>query len=196
MKTLKSHYLILISSFAIFSCQSVKTALYDQYSYQQITSIKVEASSIMDKATTPFSNNKEIVEKLLPDVWLLKLNEDELIIVSNWFSDVKTEKERINMLQNKFNISNIVVTKGSEGAVLNYAGKFYNHNAYKINVADTVGAGDCFLAALISKLSLMESPENALRYACAAGALIAGYSGACPDYRISEIDELIANDNN
>ena len=140
--------------------------------------------------------NKEIVEKLLPGVQLLKLNEDELIIVSDWFADVKTEEERINMLQNKFNISNIVVTKGSEGAVLNYAGKFYNHNAYKIKVADTVGAGDCFLAALITKLSLKESPENALRYACAAGALIAGYRGACPNYRISEIDELIANDRN
>lgn len=140
--------------------------------------------------------NKEIVEKLLPDVRLLKLNEDELIIVSDWFADVKTEEERINMLQNKFNISFIVVTKGSEGAVLNYEGKFYNHNSYKVNVADTVGAGDCFLAALITKLSLMESPENSLRYACAAGALIAGYSGACPNYRISQIDELIANDRN
>lgn len=68
MKTLKSLYLILISSFVIFSCQSVKTALYDQYSYQQTTSIKVEASNVMDKATTPFSNNKEIVEKLLLDI--------------------------------------------------------------------------------------------------------------------------------
>ena len=68
MKTIKSLYLILISSFAIFSCQSVKTALYDQYSYQQTTSIKVEASNVMDKATTPYSNNKEIVEKLLLDI--------------------------------------------------------------------------------------------------------------------------------
>ena len=68
MKTLKSLYLILISSIAIFSCQSVKTALYDQYSYQQTTAIKVEASNVMDKATTPYSNNKEIVEKLLLDI--------------------------------------------------------------------------------------------------------------------------------
>ena len=68
MKTLKSLYLILISSIAIFSCQSAKTALYDQYSYQQTTSIKVEASNVMDKATTPYSNNKEIVEKLLLDI--------------------------------------------------------------------------------------------------------------------------------
>ncbi len=138
--------------------------------------------------------NKEIIEKLLHNVQLLKLNEDELIIVSDWFADVKTEEERINMLQNKFNISTVVVTKGSEGAVLNYEGKFYYHNAFKITVADIVGAGDCFLAALITKLSLKESPENALRYACAAGALIASYNGACPNYRVSEIDELIAND--
>ena len=68
MKSLKSIYLILISSLIIFSCQSVKTALFDQYSYQQTTAIKVEASNVMDKATTPFSNNKEAVEKLLLDV--------------------------------------------------------------------------------------------------------------------------------
>ncbi|WP_309608545.1 hypothetical protein [Flavobacterium sp.] len=68
MKTLKSIYFILISSLIIFSCQSVKTALFDQYSYQQTTAIKVEASNVMDKATTPFSNNKEAVEKLLLDV--------------------------------------------------------------------------------------------------------------------------------
>lgn len=140
--------------------------------------------------------NKEIVEKLLPAVQILKLNEDELVIVSDWFGTVKTEEERINMLQNRFNISTIVVTKGGEGAVLNCVGKFYEHKAYKVNVADTVGAGDCFLAALITKLSLKESPENALQYACAAGALIAGYSGACPNYRVSEIAELIANEHN
>ena len=68
MKALKSLYLILIFPVVIFSCQSVKTALYDQYSYQQTTAIKVEASYIMDKATTPYSENKQIVEKLLLDI--------------------------------------------------------------------------------------------------------------------------------
>ncbi len=138
--------------------------------------------------------SKEIIEKLLPAVHILKLNEDELIIVSDWFAAVKTEEERINMLQNKFNIPNIVVTKGGNGAVLNYGGKFYKHKAYKVKVADTVGAGDCFLAALITKFSAKERPENALQYACAAGALIAGYSGACPNYEVSEINDLIEAD--
>ena len=68
MKVLKSLYLIIIFPVVIFSCQSVKTALYDQYSYQQTTAIKVEASHIMDKATTPYSDNKLLIEKLLLDI--------------------------------------------------------------------------------------------------------------------------------
>lgn len=103
MKTLKSLYLILISSFAVFSCQSVKTALYDQYSYQQTTSIKVEASNVMDKATTPYSNNKEIVEKLLLDIDKLveyeKNKPDNEITFAMW--KILTDKEK-NLLSGFF----------------------------------------------------------------------------------------------
>ena len=103
MKTLKSLYLILISSFVIFSCQSVKTALYDQYSYQQTTSIKVEASNVMDKATTPFSNNKEIVEKLLLDIDKLveyeKNKPNNEITFAMW--KILTDKEK-NLLSGFF----------------------------------------------------------------------------------------------
>lgn len=139
--------------------------------------------------------SKDIFELLLPNVHLLKLNEEELVIISNWFATVKTEEERIMMLQDRFNIPNIVVTKGGDGAVLNCAGKFYKHNAYKVKVADTIGSGDCFLAALLTKLFIKESPENALQFASAAGALIASYSGACPDYNVSEIENLIKTAN-
>ena len=103
MKTLKSYYLILISSIAIFSCQSVKTALYDQYSYQQTTSIKVEASNVMDKAATPFSNNKEIVEKLLLDIDKLveyeKNKPNNEITFAMW--KILTDKEK-NLLSGFF----------------------------------------------------------------------------------------------
>ncbi len=135
--------------------------------------------------------SKDIFELLLPDVHLLKLNEEELVIISDWFAELKTEEERMMMLQDKFNIPNIVVTKGGDGAVLNCGGKFYKNGAYMVKVADTIGSGDCFLAALLTKLFIKESPENALQFACAAGALIASYNGACPDYEVSEIENLI-----
>lgn len=68
MKTLKIISSLLFLFTITTSCESIKTAMYDQYSYQQTTAIKVEALSVMNKATTPFSNNKEVVEKLLLDV--------------------------------------------------------------------------------------------------------------------------------
>lgn len=63
MKYLKQLLVVLfLSSFAI-SCNSLKTAVYDHYSYQKTVEIKVESSNLIDKASTPYSNHlKEIGE--------------------------------------------------------------------------------------------------------------------------------------
>ncbi len=156
--------------------------------------LEVAKNKVFDVNLRAPHYTKDIFEKLLPAVHLLKLNEEELTIVSSWFADVKTAEEKIKLLQDKFNIPNIVVTKGGNGAVFNCDGKFYTNKAYKVTVADTVGSGDCFLAALITKLFLKENPQNALQFACAAGALVASYSGACPNYSVHEITDLIKND--
>jgi len=47
------------------SCSALKTAPYDQYSFQKAVELKVEASNLMDKATTPFSEHEEEVEDLM-----------------------------------------------------------------------------------------------------------------------------------
>jgi hypothetical protein len=66
MKKLK---LLIILFFTIFiSCNAIKTAVYDQYSYQQTTSIKVEASKMIDKSTEQYSKNAVEVQKLLLDM--------------------------------------------------------------------------------------------------------------------------------
>ena len=56
----------------------------------------------------------------------------------------------------------------------------YYNSGYKINVADTVGAGDSFLAGLLSKLLNQEEPQKAIDFACALGALVASNEGANP----------------
>ena len=61
MKSLKHKLVILLISSFFFSCSSLKTALYDQYSYQKMIEIKVDASNLMEQATTPYKNHlKEI----------------------------------------------------------------------------------------------------------------------------------------
>ena len=66
----------------------------------------------------------------------------------------------------------------------------YN-SGYQIKVKDTVGAGDSFLASLIAKILTKENPQNALDYACAVGALVAGREGANPKLEAEEIKKFM-----
>ena len=93
----------------------------------------------------------------------------------------------IKFIAEKTNTKHVCVTKGAFGAVLYYNDKFYYNSGYFIKVVDTVGAGDSFLATLIVRLLRGKSPQNSLNYACAIGALVAGYEGANPQISEKEI---------
>ncbi len=67
MKNLKIK-ISLFFSIILVSCTSTRTALFDQYSYQKTTELKVETSNLIDKATTSYSANKVQIDKLLLDV--------------------------------------------------------------------------------------------------------------------------------
>lgn len=69
MKNLRNKYFaIILFTMTIVSCESTRTAVFDQYSYQKTTELKVETSKLMDKATTPFSKNTAEVEVLLLNI--------------------------------------------------------------------------------------------------------------------------------
>lgn len=71
MKTLKTK-LILFTLMAIASCQSIKTALFDHYSYQKTTAIKTEMLLLMDKSDFAYELQKENVAQLLLEIAKLK----------------------------------------------------------------------------------------------------------------------------
>jgi len=64
----------------------------------------------------------------------------------------------------------------------------FEHQGFKVTVNDTIGSGDSFLAAFITKWLNGETPADALKYACAVGAFVATQKGATPI--ISEVDIL------
>jgi hypothetical protein len=66
MKKLK--LIALMLSVMLISCNAIKTAVYDQYSYQQTTSIKVDVSKIIDKSIDAYSKNSAEVQKLQLDM--------------------------------------------------------------------------------------------------------------------------------
>lgn len=69
MKKLKNKlFAIILIATATLSCESTRTAVFDQYSYQRTTELKVETSKLMDKATSPYSKNIAEIDALLLNI--------------------------------------------------------------------------------------------------------------------------------
>jgi len=138
----------------------------------------------------PF-DSKKIVEQLIKKTDIVKMNEEELLIFGHWYNkDKLVEKSLIKWFALQYDLQIVCVTKGNKGAILYYNGKFYEHRGFKIDTVDSVGAGDAFLAGLIASLIGNRSPAEALEFACATGAFVAGKVGATPEYDINEINKI------
>ena len=75
--------------------------------------------------------NRQIIEQLLYKINLLKLNQAELELITGWFTKYQSDNDRIKVLQDKFSIPGIVVTKGENGALFNSDGIVYTHPGYR-----------------------------------------------------------------
>ncbi len=137
-------------------------------------------------------DTKEVVEALLEKTDIVKLNDDELVVFSQWYNKHKhDEKSLVKWLALQYNVKMVCVTKGDKGALLFCEGEFYEHPGFKVNAVDTVGAGDAFLAGLVSSLLENHPPQNALAFACATGAFVASKAGATPKYDMDQIQAIL-----
>ncbi|MFV8370982.1 carbohydrate kinase family protein [Flavobacterium sp. LB2P74] len=136
---------------------------------------------------TPFYT-KEILINLMMQSDFIKFNDDELYEISAFMnSPYHSLEQNILFIAEQTNTKHICVTKGSHGAVLYYNGKMYYNSGYKIDVVDTVGSGDSFLAGLLSELLIDNNPQQAIDFACALGAIVAKNEGANPKISSKEI---------
>lgn len=134
----------------------------------------------------------DIIEKLMQSASFIKFNDEELLeIASAMGSPYVGLEENIAFIAKKTNSKAMCVTKGKDGASLLWEGKLYHNSGYSIKVVDTVGAGDSFLATLITSLLTGKSPQESINLACAVGALVAGSAGANPEISYSKIEELM-----
>ncbi|WP_163407639.1 carbohydrate kinase family protein [Flavobacterium ajazii] len=135
----------------------------------------------------------EVLEKLMIPANFIKFNDEEIEeIAAVWQSPFTTLEENIQFIASRTNTSSICVTKGKDGALLFWEGELYKNDGYTVKVVDTVGAGDSFLAALITSLLTGKQPQAAIDFACAVGALVASFSGANPKISSVEIEKLIS----
>jgi fructokinase len=134
----------------------------------------------------------ELINELMIKADFIKLNDEELLEISQKMgSPYHSFEQNIKFIAEQTNTAQICVTKGAFGAVLYANDKFYCNSGYFIKVVDTVGAGDSFLASLITKLLRGKSAQKSLNFACAVGALVAGSEGANPKLAVKEIKEYM-----
>ncbi|WBL22482.1 carbohydrate kinase family protein [Zunongwangia sp. HRR-M8] len=147
---------------------------------------------VFDINLRPPYYNKDIIEHLIMKADFIKFNDDELYEIAEMFdSPFHSLEQNLSYMAKITNAKSICVTKGSHGAVLFTEEKLYYNSGYKVKVADTVGSGDSFLASLISKLLKDETPQKALNYACAMGAMVASKEGANPEFSSEEIEAFM-----
>lgn len=126
---------------------------------------------------------KNLIDQLLKKADILKINEDEIVWVRDTFGLTgNTDEQILKQLSSQFNIEIICLTLGDKGACVLKDGKLFKHTGYKVQVADTVGAGDAFLATFIACYLQGYPMETILDNACKVGAFVASQVGANHEY--------------
>lgn len=147
---------------------------------------------IFDVNLRPPHYSVDLLAELMSWADFIKFNDEELLEISQFFGSKYNEIEKnMAFISEYTNTKQICVTKGKNGAILLYDGQFYSNDGYEVNVIDTVGSGDSFLATLVNFLMKNEHPQEAIDIACAVGAIVANSEGANPEINRSDIMSLI-----
>ncbi|PRY54342.1 fructokinase [Arcticibacter pallidicorallinus] len=130
-----------------------------------------------------------VLRELIESADVLKINEDELTYLANLYPISAPDIEgQVYQLSAETDTPLICVTLGDKGAMVLHDGAIYRHEGFKVEVADTVGAGDSFLATFINGLLKKLPIDKILHNACAVGAFVASKHGANPEYSLEGIE--------
>jgi fructokinase len=140
---------------------------------------------------SPF-DDAELVWRLAAGADVIKLNDDELGRLMGSLIKVEHLESAARDFAAKAGGAIVCVTAGASGAGLLVDGNWHWEPALEIKVADTVGAGDAFLAALTQGICHREiQPRELLRRACRLAEFVASRAGATPPYEMNAAGEIL-----
>jgi len=134
---------------------------------------------------------KELPDELIALTDYIIPNETELSLLTRMdVNDVESAERAAQILLNR-GAQNVIVTLGSKGALI-VNNEIHKHiESFPVNVVDTTAAGDAFIGGFASVLE-SSTLVDAVRYACACGALATTKFGAQPSLpEKSEVENLI-----
>jgi fructokinase len=124
---------------------------------------------------------------------IVKLNHEELPRIMRLFElEHRSEEDSARRLLSSHDLKLVCVTRGNDGSLLISNDECSEHPGFRVKVADTVGAGDAFTAALahgyLRGTSLAQINETANR----VGAWVASQYGAMPALKAGGLSQTLA----
>ncbi len=153
---------------------------------------RVDVPKVFDVNLRPPYDDAAVVGRSLGHADVVKLNEHELARLADWFGLPAGVREATAALARRFDCRTVCVTRGPAGAVLLNEGRWSEHPGYRVEVRDTVGSGDAFLAALLAGLLAGHDDGAVLQQANLRGAYVATQPGAIPVYEQEALALILA----
>jgi fructokinase len=137
--------------------------------------------------------SKEILSESLKLATIVKLNHEELPKIMRLLElKNSSESNSARLLLSSYNLKLVCVTRGATGSLLISTNETSEHPGFRVQVADTVGAGDAFTAALVRGYLRATPLDEINKSANRVGAWVASQPGGTPALRKGGLEETLA----
>ena len=124
---------------------------------------------------------KEIIQESLKLCNILKINDEELVAIGRLYGYPGLDiQNKCWLILGKYDLDMLVLTCGINGSYVFTPGTMSFRETPKVNVADTVGAGDSFTAAFCAAVLKGQPVAEAHRLAVEVSAYVCTQNGAMP----------------
>ena len=135
---------------------------------------------------------EDVITESIASAQIVKLNDDEVVVASRLLHAPSECFAFARWLQSRFHLKLVCVTFGAKGSLIVSESGHHRHDGISVKVADTIGAGDAFTAAMVHHFLRGSSIAEINAAANLMGSLVAGESGAMPSLNSERIQMVRA----
>lgn len=124
---------------------------------------------------------KEVIQESLKRCNILKINDEELVLIGRMFGYPGLDIEnKCWLILGKYDLDMLVLTCGTNGSYVFTPGQMSFQETPKVEVADTVGAGDSFTGSFVGSILNGKPVPEAHKTAVQVSAFVCTQNGAMP----------------
>lgn len=175
-------WLASVTSVVCFGTLAQRNAKSRQTINTFIDAMPHDALKVFDINLRQEFYSHDIIHDSLLRCNILKINDEELAIVSEIFALGGDFKAQCRELMTRYDLKILILTCGEKGSYVFAGGDFSYMETPKVEVVGTVGAGDAFTATFIASIMRGDTIRKAHQKAVEISAFVCTQEGAMPQY--------------